>query len=249
MESASDAAHLALALCAGGLGIFFTLFHLPLDSEYKFSLLSQLPLAFVAAGAMERVLGSRPWLIVLLLAILVVPGGSWLGMKIVAPRGVRDPATTNGRSLQHHDPHLRALHEWIAGATPETAVLVDTHLSLPAFARRSLYVGTDERRRMEPMPRTGDGIDGSPQRWVVDVHGSDLRSYERRTRITRALLWKRGSEKTRELGTAIASELPGRPIYVVARDPAARARLARSDHYRIVFENPAAGVYRFDEER
>ena len=127
--------------------------------------------------------------------------------------------------------------------------MVDTHLSLPAFARRSLYVGTDERRNAQPMARTTDGISSSAQRWVVDVHGADLQRYERRTRIVRALLWKRGSEKTRELGTAIASELPGRPIYVVARDPAARARLASSAHYRRVFENPAAGVYRYGEGR
>lgn len=240
-----DAPHAALGLSALGLYAYFTLFHLPLDSEYKFILVGQLPLAFVAARALAHALGERPWFLVPLAMLLVLPASTWLLQKVVSPRAVRDAATTTGRSIQALDADQRGLHEWIEHETPADAVLVDTHLSLPSFARRSLFVGTNERRRLYPKPSTGDGIDGSPQRWVVDVHGVDLRRYERRQRITRALVWKEGSERTHEVGRTLVAELPDRPIFVVAREPEARARLAASDAFETVFANQAAWVFRY----
>lgn len=40
------------------------------------------------------------------------------------------------------------------------------------------------------------------------------------------------------------AELPGRALYVVARDPALRARLTSHPNYHAVFENAAVAVYR-----
>lgn len=247
--SASHATQLTLALCTGALGGAFALLHLPLHTEYKFLLLSQIPLAFLVAGAMERLLAERLWVVVMLLAVLFLPGGSWIATKITHPLAARDPATTAGRSIEHSDPAQRELHHWLIGNTPADAVLVDTHLSLPALARRSLYVGTDERRSLEPMPRSTDGVGLTAQRWVVHVHGVELRAYERRSRIVRALLWKQGSDKTDEIGAAIAADLPGRPVYAIAREAAARERLANSTAFNLAFENSAAGIYRLDAGR
>ena len=241
---ASAPLRLWLSLCVAGLVGAFLCLHLALESEYKFLLVAQVPLAFLVAAALERVLDEKPIVALGLVALIIVPGSWWMGRKLEAPWPVRDPATTAARSLRHAAEPQRELHAWIKSQTPRDAILVDTHLSLPAFARRPLFVGTDLRPRFEPAKGLRDGVGLSAKRWLTEVHGRDPVQVERRLDLVRELLSTANGVRLSAVGTAMQAELPGRAIYVVVRERALRSRLIAHPRYRDEFQNEAVAVFR-----
>ncbi len=223
-----------LALCGA-----FLFLHLPTHTEYKWLMAAQLPLAWLAAPAFTRLQERRPWIAIGVLVALVMPAASWVGRQAVFSWRVLDPATTEGRQIVHLDPEQRALHEWLRNETPPNAVLVDAHLSLPAFAGRPLFVALD-LRGAEGVDSNGVGL--SAARWLREIQGGDPHRVQVRTQLAEEW-FARSPTSAASLAGEMQGLLPNRPFFYVERDSKAGS-LQGDPAFERVFASPSVQVYR-----
>ena len=213
--------------------------------EYKYRVLSYLPLGLVAGVAVERLRQRSALIAFLILALLLLPMTNDLRKKITRPEGP-DGLREEGVVLHHADPLQDALYGWIATETSPQAAFVDTQLTIPVFARRALFVGLDWRRehRSEGWNKW-DGWRMSAETTLQRVLGGPRQEVELRIRAAEAVL----SGEPLDEATRVFDEAIGRgridQIYVVLRDGRRSARLERSLRFAAVFRNERAVVYRF----
>jgi hypothetical protein len=217
--------------------------------EYKYRMLSFIVIGLLAGGALAALRRRSAIAAFALLAIFLMPMVNNLRGKI-AYGAPTDPFREDGVLMGHADPDQDELYRWIAANTPPRAALVDTHLTIPVFARRALFVGTDirrERDQREPgdAERFRDGWTLDAERTLPQVVGGDADEVARRLAAARAVLDGGSLDRAAEvfIETARRAEIDG--IFVVARDEPARARLAGDPRFERVLASRAAAVFRF----
>ena len=228
----------ALAL----LGLYWLVFF-PLHAEYKYLIMAELPLSLILAWLL-RPLAARRWLATTaLLALMALPANWVLWRYAVSGFGpTADPGLSVGGQLEHREPLQRELYQWLRRQTPSDAAVVDRYLSVPAFAQRPLMVALDDRRD-RGLLQGRDGWSMTAKTILEQVHGADPEILAARRHLVDALY---NSPNPGQLPTVLAglqAQLPDRPIYVLAREPSERGRLAAASGVRRVFANEAADVY------
>lgn len=229
-----------LALSTCGLALAYGIGHLEIHSEYWLLMSAQIPLAFGIADPLRSLLARRPLVGWVVLSLILAPAAWFLSAKLSTGWSVADPATTSGHRLVHRTPAERALHDWLGEHTAPDAVLVDTHLSLPALARRALFVGLDEPRSQQV---DTNGIGLSARRWLYNVHGRDPVVIDRRAAAAAVLVGTPVTGTVADALTTVRAEVPRREVWAVARSSEARSRLS-AHGLAPAFDNEAATVFR-----
>jgi hypothetical protein len=217
--------------------------------EYKYRMLAFIAIGLLAGTAVSALRRRSAIAAFALLAIFLMPMVNNLRGKI-AYGAPTDPFREDGVLMRHADPDQDELYRWIAANTPPHAALVDTHLTIPVFARRALFVGTDlrrERARRErgDAERFRDGWTLDAERTLPQVVGGAAGEIARRVAAARAVL--DGGSLDRACQAFTETERRGAidGIFVVARDGPTRERLEGDARFERVFANGAASIYRF----
>lgn len=237
----------ALLLAVLVLQVLYLVVFLRFNNEYKllgFATVSMAPLGAIAVRDVyirHRLL--FPWLL-LLLFMPAMTDYTW----VTLPQPLTDRVAGDGRQIRHLDADEDALYRWIWSNTPVRAVFVDSLLTVPAIAGRQLYVGLDIGRDPEVSAgRMHNGwlIDaGMFQRRIMEV---DLTQLELRQRLATALLLGTGAVDAGLLAQLRASSPAGRPLYVIARNPAQRARLDGAAGATRVYAGNGRAVYQLHD--
>ena len=127
--------------------------------------------------------------------------------------------------------------------TPADAVFLDTTLTLPVAARRRMYVGLDlPRRGVDARVKNGWG----PPTWVMEaVFGIPHEDVTRRIQLAKTLIWPGEQPMNDYALEAVAEDVSGRPLYLVARDSSVDRRLSTSNQLEVRFRNQAGVVYAY----
>jgi len=201
----------------------------PVGDQYKFLSHALLPLGVLSAVAFAELLRTRPLVSLGLLFLAMLPG-VWEITTILRsgwPPSV--PVRVERGILHHTDPAQDELYAWIAETTPENAVFVDTHLTVPPLGRRALYIALDTARTefVATHPEAMTVLDGwvlEPRTFLVGVAGHAPEPIARRTEVALALLSADGPPVAGLLET-IREDVNGRALFVIARSPELQARL------------------------
>jgi len=213
----------------------------PLTNEYKFMTLAVLSLGILAAPALGALLRRRSAVGFLVLAAFLTPLGSILVFKTWEEWRVSDPFVEDGRTIRHADPEAEAIYAWIREASPSDAVFVDSYRTVPVFGQRALYVALDLRRRQ---PHVHDGW-GFPAEWILKLnYGHPAAEVDRRKALATDLCCGSGAPPTDDRLDAFNIDVRARPVFVVARQRANRARLESDRRFLRVVASRDAAVYR-----
>ena len=234
---------LALAMLAG-VGMFVGI-SIPPASEYKYLGYASVPLAFLFAVAFNALYRQHAGIAIALMTLVLMPEvyGDLYGLR--HRHLVTDPVVSDGPYLRHADPEQDALYAWIGGNTPREAVFVDTHLTIPVLGRRQLLIGTDHRRRSGGLGGLQqDGWFITAEKFLRRITGVPRERRLRLQALAAQVLDAGAGVVTSGLLERLTREAQGRPVYVVARDPALRQRLTTTGHLQRAYAGPAASVFR-----
>lgn len=239
-----------LLLCVATLQGIFVMAELALASEYKFLALSQLPLAFVLALSAVSLL-ERHRAVALMLVFAVSFPLLWQVSHELLPSGrplvAADPLTTRGRFVQHRRSVEQKLYDWILEQTPVDAVFVDTHLTIPALARRRLLIGLDTRRESGELGHRHDGWSMLARTILERVTRCPPTLVERRRRMAQELLSEAQPPPGPQSLEAVRAEVPERPVFVVTRSAAARERLQAAQGFTLAYSDETASVFKVSD--
>jgi hypothetical protein len=209
-----------LVLFAVAMLGFSLVVRLPSRNENKFPFQCFLPAAVLGGAAFlpaaQRLVERRGRALggAILFALFVVPTALTLGSYVTDPGGRNSP-------WLHPDAGERALDEWIQGATPGEAVLVDDgfRVQLAVQARRRLYLGD----------ASGPELAGFPRDEVVERHA------------VVADLYGAGADLARD---AASLRRLRAPAYVLYRPGARAPAAARPDLFEPAYDREGYVVYR-----
>jgi len=213
----------------------------PLTNEYKFLTLAVLSLGILAAPALGALLRRHAAVGFLVLTAFLTPLGSILVFKTWEEWRVSDPFVEDGRTIRNADPDAETIYAWIRNTSPLDAVFVDSYRTVPVFGQRALYVALDLRRR-EPLTHDGWGF---PAEWILKLnYGYSPAEIDRRSALATDLCCGSGALPADGRLEAFRHDVGDRPVFVIARQPANRARLDGDQRFLRVVESRDAAVYR-----
>jgi hypothetical protein len=211
-------------------------------NEYKFINLSCFSLGLFASAAMAAVWREHKFLSFVLISILFVPlTVDWLGKADRSRYVVSDPYVLEGSDIHHTLPEQDRLYRWIRGQTDLDAVFLDTQLTVPAFARRRLYIPIDDRRAELP-PGTRNGWNVTPDLMMDEYFAYSRPMVDERNRVAREVLSATDSVPERDLAE-LRSVGKGHGVYAIARRDEVRRNLELQHGFREVFRDEAAAVF------
>jgi hypothetical protein len=232
----------------------YVMLFFPLGPEYKFLALAMLPVGQLTALAVESWYRARP-LVGLALITLWLMSPAWVFATILRTGWpVLDKTWADGPTLRHRDPEEDQLYRWIGGHTPLDGVFLDTYLTIPALAHRMLFVGLDTRRTASPprgttpIPVLSDGWTLTADEILGPVMGEHRELVERRRAMAETFLSMSADFPDVQTLRHVLEEVNGRPVYVVARDPAVAARLDRLTSLKREYETSSATVFRISQQ-
>ncbi|HZG39797.1 MAG TPA: hypothetical protein VEZ50_14045 [Nodosilinea sp.] len=215
----------------------------PLGVEYKHLILCLFCVGILGGLALQDIYLKSHLASFLLVVLFMVPFSyDWLGIADVDRWPHSDPLVEEGRYLVHQDPDEQSLHQWILANTSNDALFVDTHLNIPVFARRQLYVGSTLRQAelRSADPPIDDGWRLTPQQFLESQgYAQDL--IERRLSTVDKIY-----DESSRIDQTIVSELQlakGRPIFVIAREANSDRKLADSPDFAQVFRQADLTLY------
>lgn len=184
--------------------------------QYKLLAAAALPLGLLVAGPLHQ-LSRRPvWVVPIVAALLF--HSTFVFMKRSCVSLPREPVAFSGKAILPGSPQERAMTTWIREETEPNAVFIDSTRSIPVHGMRSLFAAMDTSVDTDEY----EGWTYPSSRLVLIVSGTDASHYARRISLATAVL--DGSSDNATL-REIASELPGRPIYVVSRNAGQRRHM------------------------
>jgi hypothetical protein len=213
-------------------------------SEYKFLAAATLPAGLALAEPVAALAARRPALAAWVLALAWLPMGTSFARAITSPWGDAQAVRVAGPRIVPARGDAASLASWVTRETPPDAVFVDVALELPAATGRSLYVAED------PLGGRAQGAAGlagfgmRPSQFLPAVAGRDPAAVERRQLATLALVGPGGLGWRPEALSTVQRELGARPLFLVARSPAADARLRAASGLEPAFGAGAIHVYR-----
>ena len=220
------------------------------DLVRKSLTVSQIPLSLIVAQSFYDMSRERRYVAVCLLTFLAIPIGYKVAPKVVFGWTVSDSATTVGRYYRHSDESQDELYSWLAAETPVDAMLIDSYLTVPLFARRQLYVATDYRRESGVLEKWGremglaDGWSDRADKIMETTNGISRGDLD----VRRAIVAEFLSEGPDPLDDTVVRQFKStagpRSVFIVARKAAVISRLtAATDHVRAMFHNEAGTVF------
>jgi hypothetical protein len=232
-----DGASRVLVGILGSCAIAYLALRLPGRNEYKLLLAMVPAAAALMAPPLRALLARRRWVGLVLLLLLVLPGGRILGSRPWFR--VTDPARLDGRFLRAVDPDADALYRYVAEQTPVDAVFLAADLRVPPLGRRSLYIAVDAPWR----GRDGWGL---PRNSLLQWHirRPDAVMY-RRQHLATIVLNPDWARPPATVMAAIAADVPGRPLFVHAHTPRVEAKLDATPGFERRFGNRAGAVYAY----
>jgi hypothetical protein len=212
--------------------------------EHKILNLAHLPIAVIAGVYLSSLTKQRTVISIAILSMLVLPVGFKFGPVAAFGWPVVDEARMHGRFYRHTDALQDELYQWISSQTPKDAVLIDSYLAMPVFARRPLFVGVDHRREQGGLQGRFDGWGQRASRMIGTVNGIDQAIVSKRVAAVDQLLLPGNGPLPDEVFRTIREQVSGRPVYVVARNGEIANRLAESrGRFTAAFSNAAATVF------
>lgn len=224
-----------LMLAVAAMAAAYLAVRFPGRNEYKFLLFAVPAAAVILSIGLAELLERHRALAVALIALLLLPGGRALGARPWF--AVTDPCRADGAYLRILDPAADELYRWVAANTPADAVFLAADLRIPPLARRSLYIPVDAPW----MGRDGWGL-GREQLLQWHIRQPDPVMHRRQQLATMVLDGNWGGQDPAAVVSAIRADVPGRPLFVHVRAPAALARLKATAGFELRFENAAGGI-------
>ncbi|MEO2048077.1 MAG: hypothetical protein ABGX16_16095 [Pirellulales bacterium] len=230
-------------LCLVALQVMFWLIFIPIHSEYKYLAMSEIPLALILALLLQKLL-ERRWVTAMVVLFFVSLPVNWvIWRNVVSGYGpVSDPVVCEGNLIIHQEPNQQALYQWIRQETKPNAVFIDTYLTVPPFAQRQLFVGLDARRDSGQL-HGRDGWSMTAKMFLELVNGSDPQVLERRRYLAKQLLLKDNSKIYSKLIHQLIAEVPGRNLYIIAREPEVKQKLSHTPGIQQTYSNSSATVF------
>jgi hypothetical protein len=225
--------------------VMYLLIFVPGPSEYKFVLTAVLVMSIPTAMALQILFSTKPAVAVAIMFLVAIPMTMDLVHQPPADT-VADLVRSDGRNLRHTDPAQDALYRWIAQQTPVNAVFIDTYLTIPVLGHRQLLVGLDSRRAAGGLKGyLHDGWLITADEFLRNNTGVDPVRYAALKDAVGRLLATGPDPVDDTLLQRLQDYRRGRPMYVVARDEAVRARLAAAGQFRQVYQGGAGTIFEF----
>jgi hypothetical protein len=224
-----------LLLAVPCLAVAYIAIRFPGRNEYKFLLCLVLPAAPLL-GLCLRALSERHFsLTALFVFALLTPGARALGVRPWFQ--VTDPCRIDGPYLRSLNPAKDQIYQWIARETPGDAVFISADLGIPPLGRRALYIPVDSPWR----GRDGWGLETYKLReWHVRRPEDVMAARQRRAESVLGADWH---EPPASVLRAIQADVPGRSLFVYARNRETIAKLNGTAGFARRFQNQAGVIY------
>jgi hypothetical protein len=226
------------------MGTFlFLVFHLPWHSEYKFLALAGVGLGVLAGPGLGSLCERSRFGYVLAWALLL-PIAAFVTQEIRALRGEPGSVLEQGANLVLSDPREAGLQRWIQDHTRDSAVFVDTRLTIPVFGRRSLYVALDHSGSHDERIRAHAGWGLHPTRILELLIGHPSATVASRQAIAQSLLSPEATPVSQATLVTLRSPLPGAELFVVTRQSAASRKFAGDPRWELAFQEGRLRVWK-----
>ena len=125
--------------------LIFVFIHIPFELEYKYLILSTTTLG-ILGGISFNFLRQRfnKTAVFLVLLLFFIPPGEIIYISLTNLAKVPITYVEKGKYIYSRDEEKNELYEWIRQNTPIDSVFIDRELTIPIFAQRSLFIGTDK---------------------------------------------------------------------------------------------------------
>jgi len=222
---------------------------LPDKGEYKFLNLTFLALCVYAGLELDALRSRGTKRFVALMGFLLIPGASiWLSEAKLRQIEPVEPALLIANHTVAVDPVRASMYRWMRTETPNEAVFIDTELTVPVFGERSLYIATDIAQVAWKWP-WNDGWGMSMRRMHLTVLGRNETEIDHRMDLVHLLLSASHPTDLANAAGTIHSDVPGRALYVIARDRASRERLLASAVFSVAWKSGDIAVLRYLAEQ
>jgi hypothetical protein len=239
---------LLLAVSTATCLALYTALHLMAYAEYKFLLTATLPLGLLAGPPLAALYRRMPAAAFGVVWLALIPAAHHGAELLLARFGPTERIRADGALMRQTDPARAALDDWIRRETPADAVFVDSELSIPTFAQRTVFALLDAGQI--PL-RGGDTLHGwgTPTSYMLYTgFGLPKDAIVRRYDITMRLLSRRYA-LPRAADLADLRRLAGTEhIYLIVRDSAAQRTPDPSLPFDPVYRADRAQVYRLRPE-
>lgn len=225
------------------LGAMYVFLKEPLGVNYKHLILCLFCVGIIGGIVLQGVYERYRLVSFVLVVAFIIPFSyDWLSIVNVQNWPFSDPFVEDGKYLRHADSDEDALYQWIANNTAKDSVFVDTHLTVPVFGRRQLYVGSTIREDRLPAESRSieNGWELTPEKFLLSQgYSSDV--IDNRLAVVNDIY-----DPSIELDKNIVSELQKaktQHIFVVARDSLTNQKLSDSPYFTQVFEHEDRSVF------
>jgi hypothetical protein len=238
------------AALGSGLALLLTfiLMYAPADTTYKFRIMAVCCLGPLAGPGLKRIYDWNKTALVLILALQLLPYCADLYAK--SPWGwghAAEPCSWRGTVLRHDVPEEDHLYQWIREHTPTTAILIDNKPYVPVYAQRSLFVARHSAAKREDWWNRRDGWTLATDVVLQQAQGHPVDEVRRRNALVDALY----SPTRPRAGANPVGELreltKDRPVFVVARNEAAKDALDRGPFLQKVAEESYWAIYALEK--
>ena len=233
---------LLIAAAAATTAALYVVAYYPQHAEYKLLTLSSICLGILVSPVLASIHDRHRAASFVIVAALFLPLGADVLLK-VHPKwwNITDPYVERGTAIEDADPAERAVGRWIRAHTSPEDAFLDSRMTIPVFAERPLFLGTDLRRAKIRGWRPNGWL-ADPRRILHELEGLPRSLIDSRGDLVKSLLVDGHTPSDAALASA-QTRLEG-DLYVIAREPPVSERLAGDPRFEIVFTNSAASVYR-----
>jgi len=162
---------------------------LPLESEYKYLMLSTVTLGILGGIAFYSMNhGFKKIVVFILLLLFLAPLYRNVQLKLRFMNNITDVSslyTEKGRYLYSKNSEENELYQWVRNHTDKNSIFIDSELTIPVLAQRQLFIGMDRESTSKPLPAAMKGTNGSPG------YGFTIDTFLRRDGYDSALIDKR----------------------------------------------------------
>ena len=135
----------------------FIFIRLPLESQYKYCILSTVTLGIVGGIAFSNMnRGFKKLLVFILLLLFIAPLYRKIQFKLSFRKNAPDASALyfeKGRYIYCKNSEENELYQWIREHTEKNAIFIDSELTIPVFAQRQLFIGMDRKETRRGLMR------------------------------------------------------------------------------------------------
>ena len=247
---------ISIVITTGLMYIFFSFYQ---QGEYKFYILSWICLGILASVCFFDIYLNNKLICFVLISSLLLSINTELlyfafGDSIIYPFSnasrytqwqASDEYVADGMYLRHTNRDENVLYQWIRDNTKKNAYFLDTHLTIPIFAQRQLFVGLDIRRDNFPQNKNIEDGWGIPAKVFLTQSGYSPNLWEKRMEIGENIFSHLFVELQEDLISELKVMTKDRDLYVVLRDfdLTIHDKFKNNHNFHRVFENNGIEIY------